>query len=266
MYHLQLCWLKWLSFFHISFTLHSRSLWQITAPSMQYGTCIDCLPAHGEWSPSLDNIHGDGAVVVRMSLNSLSSLCLPIAGIIKECTRKRKEQKLHGKKTLRLVSKIKYFIVRTANRPNIGFCKTPQLSKIKNKKQKSIPCTESPSGWNADQTWGLRRVTTFQILRQSFSVFIILSSYSFPTSTCNFRLDSGLKPGECILFWPLSFTKSKPDNTISALRPIPQIALLCCNCCNFISCGRHQCKVYLENAVLSSRLPPGSSLYNPDII
>lgn len=37
----------------------------VSEPSIQYGTCIDCLPAHGEWSPGLNDIHGDGAVVVR---------------------------------------------------------------------------------------------------------------------------------------------------------------------------------------------------------
>lgn len=28
------------------------------------GTCADCLPAHGERSPGLNDVHGDGAVVV----------------------------------------------------------------------------------------------------------------------------------------------------------------------------------------------------------
>lgn len=37
----------------------------VSEPSIQYGTCIDCLPAHGERSPGLNDIHGDGAVVVR---------------------------------------------------------------------------------------------------------------------------------------------------------------------------------------------------------
>lgn len=29
------------------------------------GTCADCLPAHGERGPGLNDVHGDGAVVVR---------------------------------------------------------------------------------------------------------------------------------------------------------------------------------------------------------
>lgn len=34
-------------------------------PSFQIDTCTDCLPTHGEWSPGLNDIHGDGAMVVR---------------------------------------------------------------------------------------------------------------------------------------------------------------------------------------------------------
>lgn len=36
-----------------------------TGTEVQYSTCVDRLPAHGERSPGLNDIHGDGAVVVR---------------------------------------------------------------------------------------------------------------------------------------------------------------------------------------------------------
>ena len=49
----------------VSILLSSWSPSETPESEVQYSTCVDRLPAHGEWSPGLNDVHGDGAVVVR---------------------------------------------------------------------------------------------------------------------------------------------------------------------------------------------------------